>query len=56
MQNFQDTFEARKQSFISVFSICMTALLCYMLSVLFVCLSWKSTLKKKIRAVILVFT
>ena len=24
MQNFQDTFETRKQSFISVFSICMT--------------------------------
>ena len=24
MRNFQDTFETRKQSFISVFSICMT--------------------------------
>ena len=24
MQNFQDTFETRKQSFISTFSICMT--------------------------------
>ena len=24
MQNFQDTFETRKQSFVSVFSICMT--------------------------------
>ena len=24
MQNFQDTFETRKRSFISVFSICMT--------------------------------
>ena len=24
MQNFQDTFEACKQSFISAFSICMT--------------------------------
>ena len=24
MRNFQDTFEARKQSFISTFSICMT--------------------------------
>ena len=24
MQNFQDTFETRKQSFISAFSICMT--------------------------------
>ena len=24
MQNFQDTVESRKQSFISVFSICMT--------------------------------
>ena len=24
MQNFQDTFEARKRSFISAFSICMT--------------------------------
>ena len=25
MQNFHDTFETRKQSFISAFSICMTA-------------------------------
>ena len=25
MQNFQDTFETRKRSFISAFSICMTA-------------------------------
>ena len=25
MRNFQDTFETRKRSFISVFSICMTA-------------------------------
>ena len=25
MRNFQDTFETRKQSFISVFSICMAA-------------------------------
>ena len=24
MRNFQDTFEARKQSFIGAFSICMT--------------------------------
>ena len=24
MQNFQDTFETRKRSFISAFSICMT--------------------------------
>ena len=24
MRNFQDTFETREQSFISVFSICMT--------------------------------
>ena len=24
MQNFQDTFKTRKQSFISAFSICMT--------------------------------
>ena len=24
MQNFQDTFETRKQSFISAFAICMT--------------------------------
>ena len=24
MRNFQDTFETRKQSFINVFSICMT--------------------------------
>ena len=24
MQNFQDTFETRKQSFINTFSICMT--------------------------------
>ena len=27
MRNFQDTFETRKRSFISAFSICMTALL-----------------------------
>ena len=27
MWNFQDTFETRKQSFISAFSICMTVLL-----------------------------
>ena len=24
MRNFQDTFETRKQSFISIFSICVT--------------------------------
>ena len=27
MQNFQDTFETRKQSFISAFSICITVTL-----------------------------
>ena len=35
MRNFQDTFETRKGSFISVFSICMTVLLCDVLSSLF---------------------
>ena len=31
MRNFQDTFETRKRSFISAFSICMTApLMCSM--------------------------
>ena len=29
MRKFQDTFETRKQSFISVFSICMTVPLKY---------------------------
>ena len=29
MQNFQDTFETRKRSFISAFSICMTVPLNY---------------------------
>ena len=29
MQNFQDTFETRKQSFLSDFSICMTVPLKY---------------------------
>ena len=36
MWNFQDSFETCKRSFISVFSICMTILLRYMLSILLV--------------------
>ena len=30
MRNFQDTFEIRKQSFISAFSVCMTVPLIYL--------------------------
>ena len=29
MRNFQDTFETRKRSFVSAFSICMTVNLCF---------------------------
>ena len=34
MQNFQDTFQTRKQSFISAFSICMTVPLTFSKSLL----------------------
>ena len=46
MQNFQDTFETRKQSFISAFSICITVPCCNFL--LFRSIHQRCSIKKAV--------